>query len=573
MANSSLKQRYMTGTVYENWIPATLKEKHELRKLNQILLTEGEDKNLEVLIQGTMEVLRNNARFDELPVLKTAYSNFLGRLNDIRKSGSVEDSRKPLIGKWLTKAKEWGKSHINAIKGYWLQLGSIEEFSSELNSFFEETAKLLSLLKIPDDKKDKKISEIIASIRETNIRSSSLLSEKILDDIRRIITEKKGGRNRLRNSRSRAGERSPRPSSTSSTKPETETPGESEETESPKGEKYSREAAAQKLNEPMSFEGFFRSKGGREAQDFLINSFKQYVHHANDVIVQIDQSDDFPDDEAKEKEKKELFEFAYGVTSSEIKERSIEDEIQQLVLNSLKELFEATVKNDDLAKVPYKMIATSLFSNLNDKLGPKWDFGGESRTPEEDLANTSSKGKLELSDFKETLMTKSSKLFVKGVFEKDQQSQLIDEIMNLSYSKLVEIVEKMKGSVAQIASGTEEKKNIVAPAVEAVEGAPADGKKTDDKTEKGTPGAEGKPGEEDGKSPGKGSPTEEPSSGGDKGSKVISVYKKALEKEGISTKDMDEDQILNQGAKSWKKKLGKNGTKILKFLISQGLIK
>ena len=573
MANSSLKQRYMTGTVYENWIPATLKEKHELRKLNQILLTEGEDKNLEVLIQGTMEVLRDNARFDELPVLKTAYSNFLGRLNDIRKSGSVEDSRKPLIGKWLTKAKEWGKSHINSIKGYWLQLGSIEEFSSELNSFFEETAKLLSLLKIPDDKKDKKISEIIASIRETNIRSSSLLSEKILDDIRRIITEKKGGRNRLRNSRSRAGERRSRPSSTSSTKPEPETPGESEETEDPKGEKYSREAAAQKLNDPMSFEGFFRSKGGREAQDFLINSFKRYVQNANDVIVQIDQSDDFPDDEAKEKEKKELIEFAYGVTSSEIKELSIEDEIQQLLLNSLKELFEATVKNDDLAKVPYKMIATSLFSNLNDKLGPKWDFGGESRTPEEDLANTSSKGKLELSDFKETLMTKASKLFVKGVFEKDQQSQLIDEVMNLSYSKLVEIVEKMKGSVAQIASGTEEKKNIVAPAVEAVEGAPADGKKTDDKTEKGTPGAEGKPGEEDGKSPGKGSPTEEPSSGGDKGSKVISVYKKALEKEGISTKDMDEDQILNQGAKTWKKKLGKNGTKILKFLISQGLIK
>lgn len=558
MANSSLRQRYQIRTGYEGWVPTTLKEKHELRKLNQLLISEATDKNLESEINYVMKLMKEkSAGFEALPVLQKAYNGFLIKLNEIRTNSSTEDNRVPLVGKFITKIKQSGKSLINAIKGYWVQINEISEFSENLSSFFEDIENFLGSVKIPDDKKDVKLSVIIKNLGKESKKKKTtegfevlerlnLILEKKNTEIKNNEMEKKRDRNDRK--RGRKGKNNPNEKETPELETKTGNPAETESSEPETKNEFSFDTEIDKAL--SSFQPL----------DKPIDSLDNIKFYTENTIEKLSNS---------------LRGFYELAEKSNVKDLSeLDSKVLDYVLKNIQKIHTYASKEkvvDKLEPILKLVVEKSRqFETVNQKdLADKFV---------QEIGQT---GTTNLFSFEESIEKKASALFFKGVFEKNHQKQLSKEILNLTFNQLSEVVKKLKGVSDDISSSVNSAASKVEPVATAL-GSGGDDPKASEKTDKNPESkTEEKPGsdgvnskektEKEGKPPEeKGSPS--PGGGGDKGSKVIPIYKKALAKEKYRVEDMDEDEILELGQKLWKKKFGKSGTQILKFLINQGLV-
>ncbi len=556
MANSSLKQRYLVRTGYEGWVPATLKEKHELRKLNQILLAEATDKDLESEIEYVMKLMKEkSAGFESLPILQKAYQGFLVKLNEIRTNSSTEDSRIPIAGKFITKIKQSGKSLINAVKGYWVQINDISEFSSNLSSFFEDVENFLGSVKIPDDKRDVKLSVVIKSLGSGSKKKKTTEGFEVLEKLN-LILEKKNAEIAKEEMEKKRNRKDRKRGTVKGKKAE---PSEAEPLESENKSEFSFDSEIDKALSDF------------KPLDKPIDSLDNIKFYTENIIERLSSA------------LKGFYEAAKSSGVSDLSE--LDDKVQEKILNNIDKIHSYAKKEkvvDKLEPILKFVIAKSRqFEPVNQKdLADKF------------VQEIGTTGKTNLFSFEESIEKKASSLFVKGVFEQSQQKQLSKEILNLTFNQLSEVVKKLKGIANDVSSSVDSAVAKVEPVATALDGADPKSEEGKDKKKPGDadPSADAdkkktNPGEGDkevppGEKP-KGSdktgeketPREPSSPGGDKGSKIIPIYKKALEKEKFRVEDMDDDEILEKGAQIWKKKLGKNGTKILKFLISQGLIK
>lgn len=183
MANSSLKQRYMTGTVYENWIPATLKEKHELKKIEDLrrVLKEELDKEAVQKIETILKELKSKIGvFDKIPVLKAAYENALSEALSIFAKRSGGRGFFKAIGDFFTGGTPQDKL-----------LKDITNFTKNLQEMFSLVTRLSGEISGSDAsltvKEILQRSKATASPGESEDKDPKASTEKIKSEINALI--------------------------------------------------------------------------------------------------------------------------------------------------------------------------------------------------------------------------------------------------------------------------------------------------------------------------------------------------------------------------------------------------